>query len=96
MFQIQNKNEKAQAVHAILREHGRMPLKPSTAQARVARLAILGKTNREIAAELALQLQTVKNELSAAMKRLGVRNRVELANRFRETAGRDGNRFWWS
>ncbi len=78
------------------REHGGMPLKPSTAQIRVARLAIRGKTNREIAAELSLQLQTVKNELSAAMRRLGVRNRVELANRFREPARNDGNKLRWS
>ena len=43
--------------------------------ARVAR----GRTNREIAQELNIGEQTVKNHLSGIFEKLGVRNRLELA-----------------
>jgi DNA-binding NarL/FixJ family response regulator len=40
---------------------------------------VSGKTNREIAEELGLTLQAVKNVLSAVFEKCRVRNRVELA-----------------
>jgi len=44
----------------------------------VAELATLGLTNGEIAAELGISLNTVKNRLKEAFDRLAVRSRVEL------------------
>jgi DNA-binding NarL/FixJ family response regulator len=38
-----------------------------------------GGTNKEIAARLGLREQTVKNHLSRVYRKVGVRNRVELA-----------------
>lgn len=40
---------------------------------------VSGKTNREIADELGLTVQAVKNVLSAVFEKCRVRNRVELA-----------------
>jgi DNA-binding NarL/FixJ family response regulator len=45
----------------------------------VVRGVVSGKTNREIADELGLTLQAVKNVLSAVFEKCRVRNRVELA-----------------
>ncbi len=58
----------------------RQPLDPLTAReeevlARVAR----GRTNDEIAAELYISTSTVKAHLASLMRKLGARNRVELA-----------------
>ena len=56
-----------------------MQLKKLTpAEHRIAALAACGKTNREIAHLLSVREQTVKNAMSASMRKLGVRNRVEL------------------
>lgn len=38
-----------------------------------------GMSNREIATELGVSVQTVKNQLSALYDKVGVRNRVQLA-----------------
>jgi two-component system, NarL family, nitrate/nitrite response regulator NarL len=48
------------------------------AEQRIVELASRGKTNREIAQLLDIKEQSVKNALSLAMRKLGVRNRVEL------------------
>jgi DNA-binding CsgD family transcriptional regulator len=48
---------------------------------RVADLAVAGKTNREIAAELFITVHTVEKALSRAYAKLGVRSRTELAHR---------------
>jgi DNA-binding NarL/FixJ family response regulator len=48
-------------------------------QRQIARALLKGLTNREIAAQLGLREQTIKNQLSVIYGRLGVRNRVELA-----------------
>ena len=48
-------------------------------QRRLVRVLLSGSTNREIAARLGLQEQTVKNQLSVIYGKLGVRNRLQLA-----------------
>jgi len=48
-------------------------------QRRLVRALLAGSTNREIAARLGLQEQTVKNQLSVIYGKLGVRNRLQLA-----------------
>jgi pimeloyl-ACP methyl ester carboxylesterase len=49
------------------------------AQSRVARLVAVGRTNAEIAAELGVSTETVKSHVSAALRKLSARSRVELA-----------------
>jgi DNA-binding CsgD family transcriptional regulator len=51
----------------------------SAAENRVAVLAAVGRTNREIAAELFLSARTVETHLSHVYAKLGVRSRTELA-----------------
>jgi len=46
---------------------------------RLLRLVMGGGTNKEIAAQLGLQEQTVKNHLSRVYRKIGVRNRLQLA-----------------
>ena len=43
-----------------------------------------GRTNQEIAVKLFISVATVKDHNSNIFKKTGVRNRVELANLFRE------------
>ena len=65
----------------------------SSRQLQVATLAAQGYSNREIAGELRLSLQVTKNTLHAIFDKLGIWNRVELANRFsrqKPPAQRDG------
>lgn len=45
----------------------------------VARLVAHGRTNQEITDELSISLSTVKSHLTSIQKKLGVRNRVEIA-----------------
>jgi DNA-binding CsgD family transcriptional regulator len=52
----------------------------------VARLASSGATNREIAEALFLSPKTVERHISNALKKLGARNRTELASRLRVRA----------
>jgi DNA-binding CsgD family transcriptional regulator len=49
------------------------------AEARVAKLAAAGRTNREIANALFMSVRTVEGHLSRAYAKLGVRSRTELA-----------------
>ena len=53
----------------------------SAAEQRLVRAVMRGSTNREIAASLGQREQTVKNRLSHVYRKIGVRNRVELAMR---------------
>jgi DNA-binding CsgD family transcriptional regulator len=50
----------------------------------VARLVTSGATNREIAESLFLSPKTVERHISNALKKVGARNRTELAERLRE------------
>ena len=45
----------------------------------VLRTVAHGRTNSEIAAELYISTSTVKTHLASLMRKLGARNRVELA-----------------
>ena len=51
-----------------------------------------GATNREIAARLGLQEQTIKNQLSVIYGKLGLRNRLELAVHAARHSTGDGSR----
>jgi DNA-binding NarL/FixJ family response regulator len=46
---------------------------------RILKLVVDGCTNAQIASRLHLGTQTVKNQVSALMEKIGVRNRVQLA-----------------
>jgi two-component system, NarL family, nitrate/nitrite response regulator NarL len=50
-------------------------------QQQILRALLSGSTNREIASELGLREQTIKNQLTVIYAKLGVRNRLELAVR---------------
>jgi DNA-binding NarL/FixJ family response regulator len=52
----------------------------------VARLVSGGATNREIAATLFLSPKTVERHVSNSLRKLGARNRAELASRLRDLA----------
>jgi len=55
------------------------------AETRVAKLAVAGRTNREIADALFMSVRTVEGHLSHAYAKLGVRSRTELALFFDDT-----------
>jgi DNA-binding NarL/FixJ family response regulator len=48
-------------------------------QQQILHALLSGATNREIASQLGLREQTVRNQLSVIYAKLGVRNRLELA-----------------
>jgi DNA-binding NarL/FixJ family response regulator len=52
----------------------------------VARLVAKGETNREIAGTLFLSPKTVERHVSNSLRKLGARNRAELASRLRDLA----------
>ena len=51
----------------------------SARELEVVRAIAIGRTNREIAAELFISLSTVKSHVSGIQTKLGLRNRVEIA-----------------
>jgi DNA-binding NarL/FixJ family response regulator len=53
-------------------------------QYRVLELVAQGKLNKQIAAELSIEETTVKAHVSAALAKLGVRNRTQASIVFRE------------
>jgi DNA-binding NarL/FixJ family response regulator len=63
---------------------------PLTArEAQVARLVASGATNREIAQALFLSPKTVERHVSNALRKLGARNRAELAAHVRDLEAED-------
>jgi DNA-binding CsgD family transcriptional regulator len=73
--------EKARA--ELRRISGRRPegAELTEAEARVAQLAAVGRSNKEIAAELFMGLSTVEAHLSHVYRKLGIRSRAELGSR---------------
>lgn len=64
----------------------RQPLEPLTAREEEVLVPVAqGRTNDEIAAELYISTSTVKAHLASLMRKLGARNRVELAMWAHET-----------
>ncbi|TLP58635.1 helix-turn-helix transcriptional regulator [Microbispora triticiradicis] len=57
------------------------PDRLTVSEAQVAALAAEGRTNQEIARELAIGVKTVESHLSSVYRKLGVRSRTELALR---------------
>jgi DNA-binding NarL/FixJ family response regulator len=69
--------ENTQGVGAAPEPMPRMHL--TSREIEVVRLVVRGYSNTEIAAQLGVQLQTVKNMLSALYAKLGVSTRLQLA-----------------
>lgn len=73
----------AEAVEAVRRELTRKAPRPtgplSTRETEVVRAIARGGTNQEIADELFISLSTVKTHVAAVQRKLGLRNRVEIA-----------------
>ncbi|MBN1542025.1 response regulator transcription factor [candidate division KSB1 bacterium] len=53
-------------------------------ESQIIRLICAGKSNREIASELYISLQTAKDHAYNIYRKTGVKNRVQLCNLFRE------------
>ena len=71
--------EKARAELARIGGRRAVPGELTEAEARVAKLAAAGRTNREIADALFMSVRTVEGHLSRAYAKLGIRSRTELA-----------------
>lgn len=71
--------EKAKAELARIGGRRAVPGELTEAEARVAKLAAAGRTNREIADALFMSVRTVEGHLSRAYAKLGIRSRTELA-----------------
>jgi DNA-binding NarL/FixJ family response regulator len=64
----------------------RQPIEPLTAREEEVLVPVaLGRTNNEIASELYITTSTVKVHLASLMRKLGARNRVEVAMWAHET-----------
>ena len=70
--------EAGQQADRSARDNGGMPL--SNRESQVLRLAALGNTNREIAAELHLSVKTVEGHKSRLMEKLHLSSRAQLVN----------------
>ena len=66
---------------------GRDALTPS--ELRVVRLAVAGRSNREIAEQLWVTLKTVETHLSRAYRKLGIKTRQQLEEALSEAVPRD-------
>jgi DNA-binding CsgD family transcriptional regulator len=62
------------------------PQSLTDAQRQVARLAVAGRTNRQIAEELFVTVKTVETHLAAVYRKLGIASRDDLAEVFAEVA----------
>jgi DNA-binding NarL/FixJ family response regulator len=65
-----------------LSENGRRKLTLTRREADVVKLVALGKSNKQIADQLGLREQSIKNLVSAVMRKLNCENRVQLALHF--------------
>lgn len=63
-------------------------------QYRVLELVALGRLNKQIAAQLSIEETTVKAHVSAALAKLGVRNRTQASLVFREREIADAGQPW--
>jgi DNA-binding CsgD family transcriptional regulator len=83
----------AQATRAELGRVGLRPAAPvgvsgiTAAEARVAELVAVGRSNREVAGELFMSPKTVEAHLSRIYRKLGVRSRAELAHKLTRQSG---------
>ena len=59
----------------------RGPLHLTFREKQVLELLVSGRSNREIAQPLGIEVRTVKAHISALMRKLGVRNRIALSSR---------------
>jgi DNA-binding NarL/FixJ family response regulator len=59
-------------------------------EVRVAELAAVGRSNKEIAAELFMGVSTVEAHLSHVYRKLGIRSRAGLPARLAIVGGKDG------
>jgi DNA-binding CsgD family transcriptional regulator len=73
--------EKARAELRRISGRAAAPDELTESERRVAELAAVGRSNKEIAAELYMGLSTVEAHLSRVYRKLGVRSRAELAAR---------------
>jgi DNA-binding CsgD family transcriptional regulator len=63
------------------------PWELTDSEAKVARLAAAGRTNREISTELFVSVRAVEKALTSAYRKLGLRSRTELAARLAPDRG---------
>jgi DNA-binding CsgD family transcriptional regulator len=69
----------AAVVAAAPRAIGRVPRRPTRREAQVLRLVAAGRTNPQVAAELAVSRHTVKRHLDNLFAKLGLSSRAEAA-----------------
>ena len=60
-----------------------MPARLTERESDVLRLVVDGLTSRQIATRLVLSPRTVESHVSSVLRKLGVRNRAEAAQRYR-------------
>ena len=65
-------------------EDGDLATRLSSREYEVLRLLADGMTDREIAAGLAISPRTVESHVGSVLRKLGVRNRAEAAQRYRQ------------
>jgi DNA-binding CsgD family transcriptional regulator len=77
---------RAELAGATPRVHARTPDALTPAEQRVAELAAVGMTNRDVAAKLFISAKTVEATLARVYRKLNIRSRAELGQRFGDTA----------
>ena len=73
--------DELERAHGVVRSQGHGPPVLTDQELHVARLAARGASNQEIGLELYVSPRTVETHLSSIYRKLGVRNRRELAAR---------------
>jgi DNA-binding NarL/FixJ family response regulator len=77
---------RAELAGATPRVRARTPDALTPAEQRVAELAAAGMTNRDVAAKLFISAKTVEATLARVYRKLNIRSRAELGQRFGDTA----------